>query len=68
MNDTTTRRYLAIGGLSAVLSLFVLPIAGFVSVYTGYKVHGHTKNIYSYLLAGAGSLSVLFWVAFLVRL
>ncbi|WEL27841.1 hypothetical protein [Haloferax volcanii] len=50
MNDTTTRRYLAIGGLSAVLSLFVLPIAGFVSVYTGYKVHGHTKNIYSYLL------------------
>jgi TM2 domain-containing membrane protein YozV len=65
MTETTTRRYLAVGAISAALSLFVLPIAGLASIYSGYKVYGDTRAVYSYLLAGVGALSILFWISYL---
>lgn len=65
MTETTTRRYLTAGAISAALSLFVLPIAGLVSIYSGYKVYGDTRAVYSYLLAGVGAFSLFAWISYL---
>ncbi|MFC3478227.1 hypothetical protein [Halobacterium litoreum] len=68
MTDTRTRQYLALGAISAVVSLVILPLAGLASVYSGYKVYGDTRAVYSYLLAGVGAFSVLLWVGYVATL
>ena len=68
MNRRTTRRYLVIGTVSALLSLVVLPIAGLVSIYSGYRIKDRAPAIYSTLLAGIGGFSVVLWLTYLVSL
>ncbi|QGN06566.1 hypothetical protein Hrd1104_04140 [Halorhabdus sp. CBA1104] len=68
MLETKTDRYLAVGAISAVISLLLMPIAGVVSIYSGYKVHGETKELYSYLLVGMGTIALLLWIGYLLTL
>ena len=66
MDQTTTRRYLLIGTVSAILSLVVLPVAGLGSIYSGYKIKDHVSTVYSVLLAGIGGFSLVMWATYLV--
>jgi TM2 domain-containing membrane protein YozV len=68
MNQATTRRYLIIGVVSALVSLFLLPIAGLGSIYSGYKVKNHLPALYSALLAGVGGFAVVNWLIYLIAL
>jgi hypothetical protein len=68
MPKTTTRQYLVIGSISAIVALIILPIAGIVSIYSGYKIYGDTKAVYSYLLAGAGGVAIVFWLSYLATI
>jgi hypothetical protein len=68
MDSTTTRRYLGLGVLSAIASLFVLPLAGLISIYSAYRLYGEVPRLYSYLLGGVGGFSVALWVMYLLTL
>lgn len=68
MLDTKTDQYLAVGVVSTIVSWLLLPLAGLVSIYSSYKIHGDVPNLYSYVIAGLGGTSVLFWVAYLSTL
>jgi hypothetical protein len=68
MDSTTTRRYLGLGVLSAIASLFVLPISGLVSMYSAYRLHDEVSRLYSYLIGGVGAFSVALWAVYLLTL
>jgi hypothetical protein len=68
MDSTTTRRYLGLGVLSAIASLFVLPLSGLISIYSAYRLHGEVSRLYSYLIGGVGVFSVALWVMYLLTL
>jgi hypothetical protein len=68
MDSTTTRRYLGLGVLSAIVSVFVLPFSGLISIYSAYKLHGEVPRLHSSLIGGVGAFSVVLWVMYLLTL
>lgn len=62
------RLYFLIGVLSAVASLLILPIAGLVAVYCGYKVSQVKNELHGGVIIGAGGAGVLSWVVYLLTL
>jgi len=68
MTETRTRRYLALGTISAIVSVVLVPLAGLVSIYSSYQIHGDTPKVYTYLISAIGGLSVAMWIAYLLTL
>jgi hypothetical protein len=66
MSQATTRRYLILGVVSTLFSLFVHPVAGLGSIYSGYKIKGRAPTLYSALLAGVGGFFLVLWLTYLV--
>lgn len=62
------RLYLWIGVVAAVASLLILPIAGLVAVYCGYKLSQVKNELYGGVIIGAGGAGVLSWVVYLLSL
>jgi hypothetical protein len=67
-DQANTRQYLILGTVSAIISVVLIPIAGLVSIYSSYKIHGKTRKLYTYLMGGIGAASVLLWVGYLATL
>ncbi|SEW34782.1 hypothetical protein [Halobacterium jilantaiense] len=67
-NQTNTRRYLILGTISAIISVVLIPVAGLVSVYSSYKIHGRVRKLYTYIMGGVGAASVLLWITYLTTL
>lgn len=67
-DQTNTRQYLILGTISTIISVVLIPIAGLVSIYSSYKIHGKTRKLYTYLMGGIGAASVLIWIAYLMTL
>lgn len=67
-DQANTRQYLILGTVSAIISVVLIPIAGLVSIYSSYKIHGKTRKLYTYLMGGIGTASVLLWVGYLATL
>jgi hypothetical protein len=68
MGTSTTRKYLGLGVLSAIVSLFLIPLAGLISMYSAYRLHGKVSRLYSYPIAGIGAFSVGLWAMYLLTL
>ncbi|MEZ3117665.1 hypothetical protein RYH80_17240 [Halobaculum sp. MBLA0147] len=67
MTRARPTRYALGGTAAAVLALvFLLPLAGTVALYCGYRVHAAGERVYGGLVAAAGSVPVLLWLGGLV--
>jgi len=62
------RLYLWIGVVAALASLLILPVAGVVAVYCGYKVSQVKNELHGGVIIGAGGAGVLSWVVYLLTL
>ena len=65
---SSDRLYAGIGLLTAAVAWLLIPIFGVGAIYAGYKLYERgTSTIGGAVLAAAGALPIVFWVAFLVR-
>ncbi|WP_353635498.1 hypothetical protein ABSL23_15740 (plasmid) [Halobacterium sp. NMX12-1] len=67
-DQPNTQQYLILGTISAIISVILIPLAGLVSIYSSYKIHGKTRKIYTYLIGGIGAFSVFFWIAYMMSI
>ena len=64
--DLLTRIYFWGGILSAAGSWLVHPSSGFIAMYCGYKIYRTKNEIQGSVIAGAGGIGVLLWLAYLL--
>lgn len=68
-NNEDGLAYLVLGGITAVISWVLVPIAGLVSVYCGYKLYRVEDRLYSgSAIAAVGTAGVIVWVLWLATL
>lgn len=60
------RLYLIVGAITAVLALFILPVAGLVAIYCGYHLYVEfDRTVAGFLVAVSGGFGFVYWVWFL---
>lgn len=63
------RLYVAVGLISAILSLVFIPLFGLVAVYCGSRLYDtKQKKVLSILMAALGGFGFLWWVYYLTIL
>jgi hypothetical protein len=61
------RLYIAGGTIAAIVSLVILPLAGVVAVYCGYRLYDtEQRTTLAILITALGGFGLVWWVVYLL--